>query len=153
RQPGELGSGAARLGSVHRDGAVLVVEQDPVEAEVAEHLHHRRRRESTHEADRRFAGVGAWVERVLAHGGPSILRARAAPRCDTPGGMSSDQKCAGKIVLVTGAQRGIGRAIAVRFAQAGADVALNYLDDKAAAESAAAEIVALGRRAATAAPH
>jgi NAD(P)-dependent dehydrogenase (short-subunit alcohol dehydrogenase family) len=63
--------------------------------------------------------------------------------------MSSDQTCLGKIVLVTGAQRGIGRAIAVRFAQAGADVALNYLDDKAAAESAAAEIVALGRRAAT----
>jgi NAD(P)-dependent dehydrogenase (short-subunit alcohol dehydrogenase family) len=63
--------------------------------------------------------------------------------------MSSEQNCAGKIVLVTGAQRGIGRSIAVRFAQAGADVALNYLDDKAAAESAAAEIVALGRRAAT----
>jgi NAD(P)-dependent dehydrogenase (short-subunit alcohol dehydrogenase family) len=63
--------------------------------------------------------------------------------------MSSDQTCAGKIVLVTGAQRGIGRAIAVRFAQAGADVALNYLDDKAATESASAEIVALGRRAVT----
>jgi len=61
--------------------------------------------------------------------------------------MSSDQRCAGKIVLVTGAQRGIGRAIAVRFAEAGADVALNYLDDKAAAESAAAAIIALGRRA------
>jgi 3-oxoacyl-[acyl-carrier protein] reductase len=61
----------------------------------------------------------------------------------------SEGRCAGKIVLVTGAQRGIGRAIAVRFAQAGADVALNYLDDKAAAESAAAEIVALGRRTAT----
>ena len=61
--------------------------------------------------------------------------------------MSPDQRCAGKIVLVTGAQRGIGRAIAIRFAQAGADVALNYLDDKAAAESAVAEIAALGRRA------
>ena len=63
--------------------------------------------------------------------------------------MSSGPRCAGKIVLVTGAQRGIGRAIAVRFAEAGADVALNFLDDKAAAESAAAEIAALGRRAAT----
>ena len=63
--------------------------------------------------------------------------------------MNSGQRCAGKIVLVTGAQRGIGRAIAVRFAEAGADVALNFLDDKAAAESAAAEITALGRRAAT----
>ena len=63
--------------------------------------------------------------------------------------MNKDQPCAGKIVLVTGAQRGIGRAIAVKFAEAGADVALNYLDDKPAAESAAAEIVALGRRVAT----
>ena len=61
--------------------------------------------------------------------------------------MSADQRCAGKIVLVTGAQRGIGRAIAIRFAEAGADVALNFLDDKAATESAAAEIAALGRRA------
>ena len=50
-------------------------------------------------------------------------------------------------MLVTGAQRGIGRAIAVRFARAGADVALNYLDDKAGAASGAAEITALGRRA------
>jgi NAD(P)-dependent dehydrogenase (short-subunit alcohol dehydrogenase family) len=63
--------------------------------------------------------------------------------------VNSAQRCAGKIVLVTGAQRGIGRAIAVRFAEAGADVALNFLDDKAAAESAAAEISALGRRATT----
>jgi 3-oxoacyl-[acyl-carrier protein] reductase len=61
----------------------------------------------------------------------------------------NERRCAGKNVLVTGAQRGIGRAIAVRFAEAGADVALNFLDDKAAAEAAAAEIVALGRRAAT----
>jgi NAD(P)-dependent dehydrogenase (short-subunit alcohol dehydrogenase family) len=63
--------------------------------------------------------------------------------------MSAAPSCAGKIVLVTGAQRGIGRAIAVRFAAAGADVALNFLDDEAAAKSAAAEIAALGRRAVT----
>jgi len=64
-------------------------------------------------------------------------------------GMSGQQRCAGKVVLVTGAQRGIGRAIALRFAEAGADVALNYLDDKPAAEAAAAQIAALGRRAVT----
>lgn len=61
--------------------------------------------------------------------------------------MTSDRRCAGKVVLVTGAQRGIGRAIALRFAAAGADVALNYLDDKTSAEAAAAEIRKLGRRA------
>ena len=63
--------------------------------------------------------------------------------------MRADQPCAGKNVLVTGAQRGIGRALAIRFGQAGADVVLNFLDDEAGAKSAAAEITALGRRAVT----
>jgi len=55
-------------------------------------------------------------------------------------------RCEGKIVLVTGAQQGIGRAVALRFAQEGADVALNFFDDKSAAEAIAAQIVSLGRR-------
>ncbi|ETW96079.1 MAG: hypothetical protein ETSY1_28035 [Candidatus Entotheonella factor] len=55
-------------------------------------------------------------------------------------------RCEGKIVLVTGAQQGIGRAVALRFAQEGADVALNYLDDRPAVETMAAQIEALGQR-------
>ena len=50
-------------------------------------------------------------------------------------------------VLVTGAQQGIGRAMALAFAATGADVAVNYLDDAAAAEAVCAEIRARGRRA------
>jgi NAD(P)-dependent dehydrogenase (short-subunit alcohol dehydrogenase family) len=53
----------------------------------------------------------------------------------------------GKVVLVTGAQQGIGRAMAVAFAEAGADVAINYLDDGGAAERVAATVREQGRRA------
>ena len=49
----------------------------------------------------------------------------------------------GKIALVTGASRGIGKAIAVALAAAGADVAVNYAGNKAAAEAVAAEIEAM----------
>ncbi len=56
-------------------------------------------------------------------------------------------QCAGKIVLVTGAQQGIGRAMAVEFASAGADVAINWLDDEDAAERVADEVRSRGRRA------
>ena len=53
----------------------------------------------------------------------------------------------GKIALVTGAQQGIGRAIAIALARDGADVGVNYLDDASAAERVAGEIRSLGRRA------
>ena len=52
-----------------------------------------------------------------------------------------------KIVLVTGASSGIGRAIALGCARAGADVAITYRDNQAGAEEAAAAIRELGRRA------
>jgi len=56
-------------------------------------------------------------------------------------------ECAGKIVLVTGAQQGIGGAMAVEFAAAGADVAINWLDDETAAERVGDEVRRHGRRA------
>lgn len=48
--------------------------------------------------------------------------------------------------MVTGASRGIGAAIAVRLARAGADVAVGYGRDREAAGEVAARISELGRR-------
>lgn len=53
----------------------------------------------------------------------------------------------GKTALVTGATRGIGRAIALRFAAEGADVAFTYRSQHEAAESLVAELEALGVKA------
>ena len=49
-----------------------------------------------------------------------------------------------KLALVTGAARGIGRAIAIELARSGFDIALNYNSSEEAAESLVAEIKALG---------
>lgn len=53
----------------------------------------------------------------------------------------------GKTALVTGAGRGIGRAIALQLAQAGADVAITYARSEAAANEVKASIEAMGRKA------
>ena len=50
----------------------------------------------------------------------------------------------GAKVLVTGGSRGIGRAIALRFAEAGADVAINYLRNRKPAEETGAAVEARG---------
>jgi 3-oxoacyl-(acyl-carrier-protein) reductase len=52
-----------------------------------------------------------------------------------------------RTALVTGASRGIGRAIALALAEEGADVAINYVSSEAAARDVADQITKMGRRA------
>ena len=54
---------------------------------------------------------------------------------------------AGRVALVTGGSRGIGRGIALKLAEAGADVAINYRREQDAADAVVAEITAMGRTA------
>ena len=54
----------------------------------------------------------------------------------------------GRIALVTGGGKGIGRAISLELARRGADIAINYRSDQAAAEQTAAAVKELGCRAA-----
>ena len=60
--------------------------------------------------------------------------------------MSDQKQFAGRTAIVTGATRGIGRAIALELARRGADVAFNYAKSAEAAETLSNEIVALGTR-------
>ena len=54
---------------------------------------------------------------------------------------------AGKVALVTGAGKRIGRSVALRLASEGADVVVNYRSSKAEADEVVAQITAMGRRA------
>ncbi|MBW8784044.1 MAG: SDR family NAD(P)-dependent oxidoreductase [Novosphingobium sp.] len=59
----------------------------------------------------------------------------------------SEANLTGKVALVTGAGRGIGRQIALRLARDGADLIVHYAHSRDGAEQTAAEVKALGRKA------
>jgi 3-oxoacyl-[acyl-carrier protein] reductase len=61
--------------------------------------------------------------------------------------MADQKQFTGRSAIVTGATRGIGRAIALELARRGSDVAFNYAKSVEAAETLKAEIEALGVRA------
>ena len=63
----QLGRPDHVFGVVHRDGAVLIVDQDPVESQVAQHLHNRRRWEGNHHPKDGVPGFQLLFEGVLLH--------------------------------------------------------------------------------------
>src|SRR5205809_8093245 len=60
--------------------------------------------------------------------------------------MSNQKQFSGRAAIVTGATRGIGRAIALELARRGADVAFNYAKSAETAETLKSEIEGLGVR-------
>ncbi len=88
-------------------------------------------------------GAGAVAGYLVMRVDPAIVCCAAQP-CVSIEEDNDSMSLTGRVALVTGAARGIGRAIALEMARRGASVALNFRADTGAAESVAQEIRKLG---------
>jgi 3-oxoacyl-[acyl-carrier protein] reductase len=77
----------------------------------------------------------------------SVLQMKASDACKIQvKTMTNRRDLTGKVALVTGGSRGIGRAAAIALAEAGADVAMNYRMREREAEEVCSELKHIGRR-------
>src|SRR5262249_33307775 len=97
-------------------------------------------------------GPGRAVDRArrrlprLGHRGPSH-RGRAARRPPVARDAADVEPMAGRVAVVTGGSRGVGRGLALALARAGAGVAVNYARSRDLADAVVREVGELGRRA------
>src|SRR5258707_90895 len=84
-------------------------------------------------ADRILVSMELWLKNISAREAGLILKK-----------IKVMNSLKGKVALITGSARGLGKAIAERYAALGADIVLNYSRDKAAAEETAGNIRAMG---------